>query len=343
MPAPGDITDEFVVRPYTIGDRARLIELLQQVWPNRHPIEPHVDRRWWWQFQEPPLIVVEDRRSGRLAGLCAYMPFTLHSRGRERPAAWFVDFYVRQEHQGRGFGRRLTEAVQDRFSLTASLSQTAMAWRVFQKLGWRGRARVSLSMHPWPKRWMFPEGAECRIVRSSVEPGLSVAGDVDAFWARVSGAYPAIAVRTSAALVRRYAATGDRRYEIVCGYRGADCAGYAILRLVRGGERQTGLLVDVLTRPDDEPACAALVSAASRRLVELGAARLYCLATTAPMRRVLGRRGFLSPETPIAGWRLRSQHKWLTWFAADPAGVPDPAEWFLTLGDCDLDASWTED
>ena len=85
MPAPGDITDEFVVRPYTVADRAPLIELLQQVWPNRRPIGPHVDRRWWWRFPEPPLVVIADRQSGHLAGLCAYMPFTLHSSSMLAP------------------------------------------------------------------------------------------------------------------------------------------------------------------------------------------------------------------------------------------------------------------
>ena len=100
------MTDEFAVRPYAAGDRGRLLELLKRVWPNRQPLEPHVDRRWWWQFPEPPILVVEQSGTDALAGVCAYMPFNLRTGSRERDAAWFVDFYVRPDHQGRGLGRR---------------------------------------------------------------------------------------------------------------------------------------------------------------------------------------------------------------------------------------------
>jgi len=347
MPVPRDMTDEFVVRPYAVADRARVLELLRQVWPNRRPLEPHVDRRWWWQFPEPPLFVLEDRRTGALAGLCAWMPFALRCSGRERTAAWFVDFYVLPNHQGKGSGPRLTQAVQERFSLTASLSQTAMAWRVFQKLGWRERTRVPLAMHPWPKRWMFPARAGHTVTRGPVLPGLPMERAVDALWARVASAYPAIATRTSGHLLTRYADHGGRRYEIACGYRGAECVGYAITRLVDGRDarsasgRTTGLIVDVLTHPQDADAFAALLSESCRRLIDQGATRLYCLITPAPFRRVLARHGFLSPETPLLGRRLHSQDKWLTWFAADGAGVPGPVDWYVTLGDCDLDVAWS--
>lgn len=332
MPAHGDITDEFVVRPYAGGDRARLIELLQQVWPNRRPIEPHVDRRWWWQFPEPPIVVIADRRSEQLAGVCAYMPFPLFSRGRGRSAAWFVDFYVLQEHQGRGFGRRLTRAVQDRFSVTASLSQTAMAWRVFQKLGWRDRAAVQIAMHPWPKPWMFRSGSGYELSRHPIDAKLPVKSDLDALWAAVMEAYPAIASRTSEELVRRYSSHGGRAYDLICARRGGQCAGYMVVR-------SPGLIVDVLARPDDAGAFKAMLSEAGRHLIELGARRLYCLATPQAWRRVLARHGFLSAGTPVLGARLESQTKWLTLFTTE-SSVPEPGDWFVTLGDCDLDLAW---
>ena len=106
------------------------------------------------------------------------------------------------------------------------------------------------------------------------------------------------------------------------------------------GVRAPGLIVDVLARPDDAGTFAAMLSEASRHLIDLGATRLYCLATPTAWRRVLGRHGFLSADTPLLGARLKSQTKWLTLFTSD-SSVPDPADWFVTLCDCDRDLAWT--
>jgi hypothetical protein len=105
--------------------------------------------------------------------------------------------------------------------------------------------------------------------------------------------------------------------------------------------RSPGLIVDALAKPDDTGAFAALLSEAGRHLLELGATRLYCLATPPGWRRVLGRRGFLSAETPVFGARLKTQTKWLT-CVTSASSVPDLADWFVTLGDCDLDLAWTD-
>ena len=326
------MTDEFVVRPYAAADRGRLLDLLRHVWPNRRPLEPHVDRRWWWQFAEPPILLAEQAPTAALAGLCAYLPFRLRTRGREVDAAWFVDFFVQPNHQGRGIGRRLTQAVHARFALTASLSQTAMAWRVFQKLGWRERAAVQVSMHPWPKPWMFPRRGGFDVSGHAVDAQLPVAAEIDALWADVASSYPAIACRSSQDLIRRYASHGGRAYDLICARRGSKCVGYMVVRA-------PGLIVDALARPDDSAAFAAMLAEAARRLLELGAVRLHCLVTPLRWRQVLARRGFLAADTPLVGARLRSQTKWLTCFSAE-AGVPEPGDWFVTLGDCDLELAW---
>ncbi len=327
------MTDEFVVRPYAAGDRGPLLDLLRRVWPHRQPLEAHVDRRWWWQSSQPPILLAEHSGTRALAGLCAYMPFRLRTSGRERDAAWFVDFYVLPDMQGRGLGRRLTEAVQSRFAVTASLSQTAMAWRVFQKLGWRERAAVEMSMHPWPKSWLFRRHGGYELSRYPVDAKLPVKADLDALWASLSAVYPAIASRSSDDIVRRYSSHGGRAYDIITARRGGHCAGYMVVR-------SPGLIVDALAAPDDASAFGAMLSESARHLIDLGATRLYCLATPAAWRRVLGRHGFLTAATPILGTRLKSQTKWLTLFATD-AAVADPAAWFVTLGDCDLDLAWS--
>ena len=128
---------DLIVRPYASQDHTRLMALLREVWSHKRDIERHVRDRWWWRWDEPPLYVVEDPAQDTLAGLCAFMPFALRTNGMELPSAWFVDFYVRPKYQGKGLGKRLTQAVQNRHAVTASLSQTAMAYRVFQKLSFQ--------------------------------------------------------------------------------------------------------------------------------------------------------------------------------------------------------------
>ena len=63
----------------------------------------------------------------------------------------------------------------------------------------------------------------------------------------------------------------------------------------------------------------------------------------ARIRRILALHGFLSPSAPLVGRLLRSNRKWLTYAATPDADAIDPAAWFLTMGDCDIDYAWHRD
>jgi GNAT superfamily N-acetyltransferase len=332
------------VRPYATSDRDALLDLLRDVWPHKSNIDAHVDARWWWQYPTPPVCVVDDRARGCLAGLCAYIPFTLRTAGADRSSAWFVDFFVRQTYQGRGLGQRLTHAVQQQHDVTASLSQTAMAYRVFHKLGWSDRSPVTLYMHPYPHRWLFGAvSASCRVETVALEASLPAWSALNAFWLNIRDAFPAIVARDSASLIARYAAR-RRRYELVCAYRGAEVVGYMIVRAVdatsAGSKPPAGLIVDYLVRPDDADAFGALLADAARILTARGISRLYAVSTLPACERILRTRGFLSPSTPLLGRWLAGNTKWLTYVTAPGVSPQPPSDWHLTIGDCDLDDAW---
>jgi hypothetical protein len=334
-----------LVRPYERDDRAALMDLLREVWPHKHDIEAHVEDRWWWQHPEPPIMVAEQRSQRRLAGVCAFRPFTLVAHGAPVPAAWFVDFFVRSGCQGQGIGRRLTTSVQDRFAVTASLSQTDMAYRVFLKLGWRERMPVTMFMHPLPRRWLIRQpGGEHRIEMSSAGSAAGAASSLDDLWSRVQRSYPAVALRTGVQVLERFAAYGTRQYTLLRCFRGDACAGYMVVRPVRplsgAGTARDGLIVDFLVAPDDAAAFQALLREGVGALVDAGVRRIYCVSTLPACRRVLASHGFLSPSTPLLGRRLRGNVKWLTVAAAPGAPQVDATAWHLTLGDCDLDQVW---
>ncbi|MCX6537576.1 MAG: GNAT family N-acetyltransferase [Acidobacteria bacterium] len=336
---------DLIVRPYASQDYVRLLALLREVWSHKRDIENDVQNRWWWQWDEPPLYVVEDPAQGTLAGLCAYIPFALRTNGVELPSAWFVDFYVRPDYQGKGLGKRLTQAVQNRHAVTASLSQTAMAYRVFHKLGWSDRSPVTLYVHPLPRRWMFRSASrQHRIVTAAIDGSLSVWLDVDALWMRVRNEFPGIAVRTSATLLARYTTQGNRQYVLVCVYRGQALVGYMIVRVVdalsNNARSPQGLIVDYLVHPGDAAAFGALLSEAASTLVARGVNRIYAISTLPACQRVLRARGFLSPSTPLLGRWVKGNTKWFTYTAKAVSSLPVPAEWHLTLGDCDLDYAW---
>lgn len=341
MPTANDL----IVRPYTSQDHDRLLALLRDVWSHKQDLEQHVQDRWWWQWPAPPLYVVEDPATSALAGLCAYIPFSLRTGGVELPSAWFVDFYVRQAYQGHGLGKRLTQAVQERHAVTASLSQTAMAYRVFQKLGWTDRSPVTVYMHPLPRRWMFPSTSPGhRIVTGAVEASLPVWPDVDALWCRTSDAFQGLALRTSASLLARYAAHRDRHYHLVCAYRDDALVGYMIVRAVenrsRGGRAPHGLIVDYLAHPEDGAAFGVLLSSAGSALAARGVSRIFAMSTLPACQRALRARGFLAPSTPWLGRWMAGNTKWLTYTAKAVLPAPVSGQWHLTLGDCDLDYAW---
>jgi GNAT superfamily N-acetyltransferase len=326
------LSDEIVIRPYASEDKARLLAFIRQVWSFKPDVEIQFDNRWWWSVNFPPLLVADDPAANAIVGLCAFMPFTLQARAQEIPSAWFVDFYVLPQYQGKGLGRRLTERVQESFRLTASLSQTAMAYRVFARMGWSARAVVQVYMHPLPMRWMFPT-TRGTLRLSNTGPSRD---DLNRFWERVRQGYELIATREADELLKRYAPGDPRKYMWLTCHRGNECAGYVILRKVRSH----GLFVDFLVEKGDREAFAALVSDGVRTLMREGVDRIYCLSTDSEWQRLLKSRGFLSSTTPLLGRRLGSQDKYLTYRTESASLTIDPSAWYLTLGDCDLDLAW---
>jgi ribosomal protein S18 acetylase RimI-like enzyme len=328
--------DDVLVRPYALEDKPRLLTFIRHVWSYKPDVEAQFNNRWWWSASPPPLLVAENPVSNAIVGMCAFMPFTLRAHGQDLPSAWFVDFYVLPEYQGQGLGRRLTERVQNAFSVTASLSQTAMAYRVFARMGWSARALVRLHMHPLPMRWLFPSGKGTLRMSgpNATEPPARL--DLDRLWNRVGQGYDLIAARNGDALLNRYATDSHRRYAWVTCYRNNECAGYIVVRTVRSH----GLVVDFLVQRGDREAFSALLSEGVRALIESGAERIYCLSTDPEWERLLRLRGFLSSVTPILGPRLASQNKWLTYRTDSASLTLDATGWYLTLGDCDLDLAW---
>ena len=92
-------------------------------------------------------------------------------------------------------------------------------------------------------------------------------------------------------------------------------------------------MADYLTDPEQPGAFAALLREAARWTAGRRVRFLLCMANRPAEQRVLKRRGFLGPDTPLLGARLRQLALGFTATRNAPPQWP----WHLTPMDCDMD------
>ena len=338
----------YVVRDYRPDDKERLEGLCADVWNDR-PADTFA-RRWWWSQSRPPLKIAEDLKTRALVGFCGCAPFSLYFQNRNYPSAWFADFFISKEHQGKGLGRLLADAVTRPFELAASLNHNDAALSLFRKMGWHESAPANLYLNPWlavpgARRFLARSPKKTPYVLKSGSWPLAAPGELDSLWNNSKDRWAPLACRDAAALERRYGPLG-RDYKMLRCYKGDTLVGYMITRIVPAGvirslpAKPVGLIVDFLVQPGESlEIFRALLAQAFRQLPQDGAAFLMSLTTAGPFAQEFARNGFLHAATPIVGARL-SRLKAPFAFAGPAVAALGPAPWFLTFGDADLDLMW---
>ena len=347
------------IRAATPDDKERIIAFLVQVWPTSSA--ESINRRWWWTFECPPMFVALDSASGAVIGMCVYVPFSIHAGQSVHSAAWFVDFYVLEIHQGKGLGKRLTRAVMEMNAVTASMSQTDAAWEVFSRIGWNERRFVKLYLNPFGLipgmqraiRALNASSGSLEIAAHPLPADRNVMGDLDQIWDRCRTLLGPLAVRDAEQINLRFARRDHHQYNILVGYRNSIPCGYLVTRVCparslaslknyRLGDDPIGLIVDYLVDPGAPDDFAALLDAGCRLLEQDGARGLLCLSSLPQFHRILSRRGFLHADSPVIGRKLSRMNVSFTAYAKDEGNVAARDDWFLTLGDCDMDRTWGE-
>ena len=345
-----DSDSRYAVKDYSPDKKESLRALCAEVWPNQPA--GVFDRRWWWSSSTPPIKLVADAATGKLAGFCAYIPFAAHFGSRTRSSAWLVDFFVAPGHQGKGLGRLLTASVSESFELTASLNQNDAAYAVFRKMGWRPRRTAKLYLNPWT----LAAGAFRPFFGAPIDPRLTISAapfssdrigpEFDRLWNTAKERFGAMCVRDARALRERYGQPGTPYTLLRCEENGA-LAGYMVTRrLPRGAVRSlrglpAGLIVDYLTAPEASPRIfSALAADAARRLAGEGPAVLLALSSVPEFGRALAALGFAHSGTPLIGGILARLDVGFTLAGRSGDDEILDAPWFLTLGDCDMDLMW---
>lgn len=106
---------------------------------------------WEWLYRVgrfpgvEPLVLVDRER---VVGHAGAIPVMVARQGAVAPAIWFVDFKILPEYQGKGLGKKLTEAwmkmCPDRITFC---NERSMA--VFRALGWSERSDASVRSRPF--------------------------------------------------------------------------------------------------------------------------------------------------------------------------------------------------
>lgn len=344
-----DAEKRYVVRAYKQGDKDALRILYQKLWPKS--FVKKFENHWWWRWEEPPLYIVDDTETNTLVGICAYIPFLLNFQKQEYTSAWFVDFHVLPQHQKKNIGKRLTKAVTDRFSITASLSQSDAAWTVFQRLGWQEREYTRLYINLFS---LLPGSMRViRLLRKS-DPSItlitrpvlndgSFGNEFDQLWLRLRHSFGATSVRNSATLRQRYGRRPDKHYLLLRCYRSDELAGYMILRICPPNSLRhlrrypIGLVVDYLMESGDTALFSSMLDEAIEYLLKNQARYIVCLSTVPAFHSILTQRGFFHSDTPLLGRQLQVG---FTYKSHSSIENLMNAPWHLTLGDCDMDLLW---
>jgi GNAT superfamily N-acetyltransferase len=349
----------YEIRLYRPDDRERLRSLIRNVWPERPP--QAFDCRWWWYYEKPPLFVAEEKGTGAIVGVCASPPFSLFSRDKTVSGVWFVDFFVLNEHKGKGLGKALSRAVMEQCPVTASLSQTDEAWAVFKKLGWHERQVAKLYLNPMA---LLPGVVPVLNALGAADPSVRIercaAADITAddyelnnLWETLRTRYEALTLRDAGQLRVRYGLRSDREYLMLRAYRAGRLCAYMMIRIcppssLRSlkryfiGRYPLGLVADYLVDPDEPLVFATLLDAASRVSMKQGAKSLLCLSTVPAFHHALVSRGFLHGSTPLLGHKLSTMDVSFTYYNRPGHEELASCGWYLTLGDCDMDLTWGE-
>jgi hypothetical protein len=344
------------------ADRAAVFDLLRRVWgitPEGSATVARLHEQWSWRFLQNPEadsgaphgFVLE--RGDDIVGYVSCTPMRVRIRSAVAPA-FSPGEWVTDPARGRGFGHLLMRRVMALPGVGIA-APNELAYRALVRLGWsdvcrleswarvvrpgrlafRRLLRQARREPPAPQEWETTPEPPAMPLRA--ERGVQIARvprcdeRFDRLWRRVAPELGAAVVRDRRFLNWRYVDIPGRRYTIAAAEREGELQGYVVYYARRRDGVAYGHVIDLLvTRA--APACRdALLAYAVRDLkrLDVDVITSYAAPHDTFLRTGLRRAGF-----PVA-------RRGPAVLAIDRAiGAPraiEPADWFLTRGDSDLD------
>jgi GNAT superfamily N-acetyltransferase len=310
-----------------------------------------------WLFAKNPYRPAEGlgiwiaRRDGRIVGQQAEIPFGLCVGGDELRASIAIALIVDPAWRLRGVGPALSETLRQSCRVVCALSISDDASRMYRRMGWLDLGEIPRYVLPLTAAAVRGTGARETVTRLAMTPATTFARLVarwrsassqlvpvdhfderaDAIWNDARRSYPVLARRAAPDLRWRFDegphAHLYRRFYLL---RRGEPIGYAVVRSKASEGRPTLKIVDYLSRPSSTKAllahCILLAGRERHAMVEL-----VTLNRTA--HKKIRSLGFISTR----------RHDPLRFMlAVDPQDplrdrIADPANWFVTSGDGDLE------
>jgi GNAT superfamily N-acetyltransferase len=344
-----------IIEPCDDVDLPQVFELYRRTMS--FPPHDALERYWAWKIVANPArranvpTAYVAREGGAVIGSIAQIPVLLDVAGRTVPVTWAVDLIVHPRAQGRGVGKALFahQRQENRVAISMGYAPDSVTSRVARTAGFQGFPSLRyvfklLTTKLLANRLPFggllgriPLGALGRLRRPSAgslrcEPLTSFPPSFDELWQSVA-AETRIAVRRDHATMRwRYLDNPFDRYRVLGVWDGAALAGCLVFKVVRSDALTYGTIAEIVA-----PAAAVTVqqTLVAWALEELARARVDVVKTLASaphLDALLRRAGFCA-----LGKRCDFVIGVAPGARVDVGESLDPATWYLTKGDCDLD------
>ena len=335
----------------------------QEVYPARRPdlILPN----WRWMFVASasrlglqPLVWMY-RRDGRVVAHQGAIAVAVKLGAGRRTTGWFVETVAANSVRGSPIGPMVIKKALEDLPCNLSLGQTEQMRQLQFAMGWHDVRRLPaylLVLRPAfdLRKSLPPVLAEVASVslaalhrglafwqrlRSRGDWTLAIVkrfGDShDALWRDMAAEVGCAVIRDAAYLNWKYVDRPASPFVCLEIRRAGQLAGVAVVVLREPGDSYTyrrGVIVDLVVRPGDRAAVRRLLCEAVAELRRRGAASVVCLLAHDGLEQGLRRFGFL-PRAP--------HHHFLVATGGcsedEQRLLRDPAAWYLTAGDSDLD------
>jgi hypothetical protein len=349
--------------------RAADLDALIDFRAERHGVDSlRADRAYVeWLYTLHPDAVDRDvslfvcRAGSRIVGTQGLLRVGLKVGIDTLPAAWAIDFAVRQEPlRGfdlglRGVGASIARVARSEVSVRMAIDVTQDALVLSRHAGWtqvctvprwaraldtrallraRGASRVLLASARAGEVALraFDAHAARRVKRAQVQlvPTAGFDERADRVWAAASPNYPVVCQRDYRYLAWRFDRfTVPNRYARFWLQRAGRVAGYAVLRIEDYRGVRAGFLVDYFCEP---VLTSCLVASCLNVFRDAGAVVAFCVHLNPSANRIFRPLGFFRRST---GWPLIVYTKRVS--PAIHESIARPSNWFVTGGDSNVD------
>jgi hypothetical protein len=307
------------------------------------------------------------RTAGRIVGTEGLVRVGLKAGSEMLPAAWTIDFAVRQEPlQGLGLGLvgigpAIARLARKDVSVRLALDVTPGALRIGRRAGWTPLGTVPLWVRVLDTGALLRARGASPLLLAAARAGQLALRGVDAYaarrarqqqvelvstarfderaddiWESASPHYPVVCRRDHRYLSWRFDRfTIPARYERFWLQRVGRTAGYAVLRIDDHRGVRAGFIIDYFCEPALMPA---LLASCLDVFRDAGAVVVYCLHLNASAGTSFRRLGFLRRSS---GWPFIVYARGVS--PAIHRSITTASNWFVTAGDSNVDHAGSPD